>query len=1042
MSKRRRSSEINIFYNFSLPLWKQLGLTLGGVVVAFLLSAAMRPVVTGATLLPFIAAVAFGAYLAGVWGAVLSAFASYLLVEFFFVEPYGVLFPEPDNFLRAAVFVLIAAFIGWLQEQWRNAWQAQTVARSELESILAAAADGIMMLDEKLNILYANPQAQRLLGLPGPFTTGGPLLKQLDDELQFCDELEAALKTNQLPFGQAVADGKLKEALFGCGPKSASIDRWISIKAAPVLDEHGKVKSVIAVFTDYSAQRRMLRKVQEERNRLHSIFEAMSNAIIVSDHDGVLLMLNAAAEKLLGWTLEEARGHMMTEVYTLEPSDAADIVLKDTINLEEASSGFPHGTRVRTSKGQPIPVSGSVVPLPDQTGKLVILRDLRDEDLLERQRAQAEQRLRDMIDNIVCQVALLDTDGRVLEYNGAHVTDAGNTPEEITDLPFPGIAVADATAAPSPAVANAFYRALDGESVRLDVDIKTGDNEARSFDMQIAPLYGEDGQINNIVFSAVEVTDRKEAQKMTAALAALVNAERKRLEDIIESVPAIIWESSGRPGTNHQIGFVNHYAEQQLGISLEDWASRSHPWESIMHPEDLDEALLQMQRRFDGTADTPTQPVQFRVFTGDGTVLVLEMRMVVIRDENGKPGGMRGIALDITPQKEAERRIGQLMKLVEIGRKRLQDTIDAVPAIVWEAAGPPDNQRMVFVSNFAEQLTGYPAQEWVDDPALGLSMVVPDDQARVLEVRARNYYEEAALPVQYRLRTKDGRLRWVEARVSIVKDSDDKPIGVRGVTMDITELRQIENELRRSNQELQQFAYVASHDLQEPLRMVTSYLQLIEQRYGGQLDDQAHEFIEFAVGGAARMKQLITDLLTYSRVQTSREEFRQVNLNAIVETVLQNLNSMIEETQAVIESETLPTISGNPTLLTQLFQNLINNALKFRGEAAPHIEIHARRAGLMWQVSISDNGIGFDQRYADRIFVLFQRLHAQTRYTGTGIGLAICKKVVESHFGEIWVKSETGVGTTFTFTLPVKVDGEQANARKFNRDDPDSTRRG
>lgn len=260
--------------------------------------------------------------------------------------------------------------------------------------------------------------------------------------------------------------------------------------------------------------------------------------------------------------------------------------------------------------------------------------------------------------------------------------------------------------------------------------------------------------------------------------------------------------------------------------------------------------------------------------------------------------------------------------------------------------------------------------------------------------------------------------------------------------MDITELRQIENELRRSNQELQQFAYVASHDLQEPLRMVTSYLQLIEQRYGGQLDEQAHEFIEFAVGGAARMKQLITDLLTYSRVQTSREEFRQVNLNAIVETVLQNLDSMIEETQAVIESETLPTISGNPTLLTQLFQNLINNALKFRGEAAPHIEIHARRAGLMWQVSISDNGIGFDQRYADRIFVLFQRLHAQTRYTGTGIGLAICKKVVESHFGEIWVESETGVGTTFTFTLPVKVDGEQANARKFNRDDPDSTRRG
>jgi light-regulated signal transduction histidine kinase (bacteriophytochrome) len=307
-------------------------------------------------------------------------------------------------------------------------------------------------------------------------------------------------------------------------------------------------------------------------------------------------------------------------------------------------------------------------------------------------------------------------------------------------------------------------------------------------------------------------------------------------------------------------------------------------------------------------------------------------------------------------------------------------------------------------------------------------MIVPEDYDAAMATVERNYFEDAGLPVHYRLRRKDGQIRWVESRVSMVKDSDGKPIGVRGVTTDITELRQVEAELRRSNEELQQFAYVASHDLQEPLRMVTSYLQLIEQRYADQLDEQAHEFIDFAVGGATRMKQLINDLLAYSRVQTNREAFKPVDVSALVDSVLANLGSQIEETGAMVERDPLPTVRGNATLLTQLFQNLLNNALKFHGENAPKIEVRAERKGPMWQFAVRDNGIGLDPRYADRIFVLFQRLHSQTKYTGTGIGLTICKKVVESHAGEIWVESQPGQGATFFFTLPATMNGEYADA--------------
>jgi PAS domain S-box-containing protein len=1024
---RQRIPGINIFYSFSLPLWKQLALTVLSVLIALIATTVMRPVITGATLLPFTAAVAFGAYLAGVRGAVLAAVLGYVLVEYFFVEPTGVLFPQPDNYLRAALFVLVGALIGWLQQQWRIAWLAQKSTRDELESILTAAADGIMMLDPSLNVLYANPQAQKLLGLTSPFAHGGPLLSRLNDDLQFCDELEAALATEQLPFRKAVATGRVGEAIFGCGPKTGSIERWISIKAAPVLDEKRRVKSVIAVFTDYSLQRRSLKKAQDERDRLRSIFEVMSDAVILSDTDGVLDMLNASAEKLTGISAADARGHMMTEIYTLEPAEANGILLAD-VSAGVSVRRLPPASWLRTASGQQIPVSGSVMALPEQMGKVVILRDLREETMLERQRVQSEQRLRDMIDNIVCQVALVDSTGRLLEYNGGRANNNGHPLTRGERLPFPVSRIQEAADQLPPVVIDSFERALRGELVRLDLEVPIDQQEPRSFDMQVAPLYDDTGRISNVVFSAVEITERKQAQRMTAALAQLVNAERKRLEDIIEGIPAIVWESSGRPGDDHRITFINHYTEELLGLSLEEWSKREQPWKSIMHPEDTEQAMGEMQARFDSTADAPGAPIQFRVSARDGTVLELEMRVTAIRDENGQPVGLRGIALDITPQKEAERRIGQLMKLVEIGRKRLQDTIDAVPAIVWEAVGPPEAQRMVFVSNYAEILSGYTSQEWMEVPGIGRSMIVPEDYEQAMHTVNLNYYDDANLPVHYRLRRKDGEIRWVEARVSMVRDTDSNPIGVRGVTTDITELRQVEAELRRSNEELQQFAYVASHDLQEPLRMVTSYLQLIEQRYASQLDEQAHEFIGFAVGGAARMKQLINDLLAYSRVQTNREAFKPVDLSTLVEGVLTNLGPQIEETGAVVECDPLPTVRGNGALLTQLFQNLLNNALKFHSGNTPKIEVRVERHGPMWQFAVRDNGIGLDTRYADRIFVLFQRLHSQAKYSGTGIGLTICKKVVESHSGEIWVESQPGQGSTFFFTLPARMNGENADA--------------
>jgi light-regulated signal transduction histidine kinase (bacteriophytochrome) len=276
-----------------------------------------------------------------------------------------------------------------------------------------------------------------------------------------------------------------------------------------------------------------------------------------------------------------------------------------------------------------------------------------------------------------------------------------------------------------------------------------------------------------------------------------------------------------------------------------------------------------------------------------------------------------------------------------------------------------------------------------------------------------------------------------EVAYSPIHAADGAVTGVIGVAHDITErmrakeaLERSAEELRRSNADLEQFAYIASHDLQEPLRMVASYTQLLERRYASRLDDAAREFIGYAVDGAVRMQQFIVGLLQYSRVGREPWVLQEVNLQKAFEHAAANLRIAIEESGAKVESRALPVVEGDPRQLTQLFQNLIGNALKFRKpDEAPRVEVWAEREGDFCRVSVRDNGIGVDPRFYERVFIIFQRLHTREEYEGTGLGLAICKKIVERHGGRIWVESKEGEGATFSFTLPAQADQPDETAR-------------
>jgi light-regulated signal transduction histidine kinase (bacteriophytochrome) len=244
------------------------------------------------------------------------------------------------------------------------------------------------------------------------------------------------------------------------------------------------------------------------------------------------------------------------------------------------------------------------------------------------------------------------------------------------------------------------------------------------------------------------------------------------------------------------------------------------------------------------------------------------------------------------------------------------------------------------------------------------------------------------------------------------------------VVTDISQRQRREDELRRSNAELAQFAYVASHDLQEPLRMVANYTELLAQRYRGRLDDKADRYIDYACDGARRMQQLVRDLLAYSQLGAGSGPRLRVATQAMLDRVLAGLGPAVRESDATVERPDLPDVLGDEGQLELLFQNLLSNAMKFRSEAPPRIRIQAEPAGAQWHFSVTDNGIGVDMQYAERAFQMFQRLHERGRYAGSGIGLAIAKRIVERHGGRIWLDATAGKGTSVHFTLPAAAEGE------------------
>lgn len=431
------------------------------------------------------------------------------------------------------------------------------------------------------------------------------------------------------------------------------------------------------------------------------------------------------------------------------------------------------------------------------------------------------------------------------------------------------------------------------------------------------------------------------------------------------------------------------------------------------------------------------------VFSGRGEVLALEGFIADITERR-----QAEVVLERARQ-ELEERVRQ--RTAELTRANAQLTREIAERTQAEEARAESEQRFrslvettsdwiweldqdgvyTYASPKVQDLLGYEPEEVVGRRPFDFA--VPDEAERVAEE-----FQAIARSARPFVRLENTNLHRSGHRVVLetsgvpILDAAGNLRGYRGVDRDITKpkqdearLKQTMAELERSNRDLAQFAYSASHDLQEPLRMMGSYLQALQTDLGEGLDQRSRDYLQLSLAASRRMRQLIDDLLTYSRVGTEGREFQEVDAEEVMDQAIANLRGAIERQGAEVTRDALPTIRGDPTLLAQLFQNLIGNAVKFHGPQPPRVHVSCTEAGGEWTFAVRDNGIGIDPEYAERVFVIFERLNAREKYPGTGIGLAICKRVVERHGGRIWCRSEPGQGTTFYFTIPRDQAAEQ-----------------
>jgi PAS domain S-box-containing protein len=647
-------------------------------------------------------------------------------------------------------------------------------------------------------------------------------------------------------------------------------------------------------------------RARVEHERLKTTMLSIGDAVLVTDSEGRISLLNAVAEGLTGWIEAEAKGKSVDEVFRLRHEETGEPMRNpvwQVIDTGQVVALANHALLI-SKGGKEVAVDDSAAPIKDERGILIgvvlVFRDVGERRSAQERLKLSEARFRTMIEQAPMSIQLFDLDGNTVAVNKAWEELWGVTLEQI-----------------------------GGYNVLQDPQLE---------EKGVAPLL------------------------------------RKAFAGEITPLPEILYDP-----TDH------HEAAQKRYVS------------ALAYP---------------------------------------------VKDGIGETQEVVLVHQDVTAQREAEQAREELLVQVERQRQRLDDILATVPGVVWEAWGQPDaaSQRIDFVSDYVETMLGYTVEEWLATPNFWLSIVHPEDKERAAAKGYEIFMSGEPGTDEFRWITKDGRVMWVQAQSVVIKDEEGKPVGMRGVNLDITDRVLAEQEVRVLNtgleervgertaqleaavQELEAFCYTVSHDLRAPLRAISGYAGILEEEYAGKLEGDGLEMLENIGRRAGHLGRLIDDLLNFSRLSRKDLATERIEMKDLVE---ETVSSIRDSAGVEIVVQELPAATGDPGLIAQVWENLISNALKFTQQSEnPRVTISGQRRGAEVEYVIEDNGIGFDMRYASKMFGVFERLEPERAFEGSGVGLAIVQRIISRHGGRVWAEGEQGRGARFFFTLPAAESSE------------------
>jgi PAS domain S-box-containing protein len=866
---------------------------------------------------------------------------------------------------------------------------------AKYRGLLEAAPDAMVVVNVAGEIVLLNVQAEKQFGYSRDALVGQPVKNIIPEgfaERLIADDARSAADALAQQIGTGI------ELI---GRRRDGTEFPIELMLSPLESPEGIL--VTAAIRDISVRRNAETHLKQMEGRYRGLLEAAPDAMVVVNVAGEIVLLNVRAEKEFGYSRDALVGQPVKNII---PEGFAERIIADGTRSPAEALAQQIGTGIeligRRKDSTEFPIELMLSPLESPEGILVTaaIRDISVRRNAETHLKQMEGRYRGLLEAAPDAMVVVNVGGEIVLLNAQAEKQFGYDSEELVGQKVKNIIpegfaeriIADGTRSAAEALAQQI-----GTGIELIGRRKDGSEFP--IELMLSPLESSEGIL--VTAAIRDISVRKSAETHLAQM-------EGRYRGLLEAAPdAMVVVNVGG-----EIVLLNVRAEKEFGYSRDELIGQKV--KNII-PEGFAERILA-----DGTRSAAEALAQ-QIGTGieligrrkDGSEFPIELMLSPLESPDGIL--VTAAIRDITARKTAEMHLAQM-------EGRYRGLLEAAPdaMVVVNVAG-----KIVLLNVQAEKQFGYSRDALIGQK---VKNIIPEGFAeRIIADGTRSAAEalaqEIGTGIELTGRRKDGSQFPLEIMLSPLDSPDG--ILVTAAIRDITARKKAEanllhkiDELYRSNEELGQFAYIASHDLQEPLRMVASYTQLLSRRYKGKLDAEADEFIAFAVDGANRMQRLIQDLLAFSRVGTKGRDLVHTSSERALRQALQNLRGAIEESGALVTHDTMPDVLADDMQLTQLFQNLIGNAIKYQSPGVPRVDISTARSGKgKWMFSVKDNGLGIDPQYFEKIFGMFQRLHKREEFAGTGIGLAICKKIAERHGTNITVESQLGQGSTFRFAL-------------------------